>query len=192
MSVSRRWTVADLEQIEPKETERYEIIDGELVVTHAPSWRHQFPCSQLNTALEIWSGETGRGTTFQVPGLVFSQEDAVIPDIVWSSWDRLWAAEDRAGHFTLAPELVVEIVSPGSENERRDRQTKLALYSRRGVDEYWIVDWQRRTVDVYRRATGGLELVQTLGGDDILESPLLPGFRLELARIWPPTRRRPA
>jgi Uma2 family endonuclease len=191
MSVSRRWTVADLEQIESKETERYEIIDGELIVTHAPSWRHQFPCSQLNTALEVWSGATGRGTTLQVPGLVFSEEDAVIPDIVWSSWGRLWAAEDRAGHFTLAPELVVEIVSPGAENERRDRQTKLALYSRRGVDEYWIVDWQRRTIDVYRRTTGGLELAQTLSADGILESPLLPGFRLEVTRIWPPTRQAP-
>lgn len=51
MSVSRRWTVADLEQIEPVEGERYEVIDGEPYVRHAPSWRHQFPCSQINMSL---------------------------------------------------------------------------------------------------------------------------------------------
>jgi Uma2 family endonuclease len=187
MSVSRRYTIADLEQIEPVEGERYEIIDGDLYVTHAPSWRHQFSCIQISTALQIWSGETQRGTTLQVPGVIFSQESGVIPDVAWLSWDRLRAAEDRAGHFTLAPELVVEVVSPGSENERRDRQTKLALYSREGVEEYWIVDQQHRTVDVYRRAGESLGLVQSLAGDDALETLLLPGFRLEIARIWPPT-----
>ena len=188
MSVSRRWTVADLEQIEAVDGMRYEVIDGELYVTQAPSWRHQHSASQLNTALQNWSNETQRGTTLQVPGLVFSTESGVIPDVVWSSWDRLHEAEDRAGHFTRAPELVVEIVSPGSENARRDRQTKLALYSREGVEEYWIVDQQQRTIDVYRRLGSTLELVATLAGDAVLESPLLPGFRLEIAGIWPPTR----
>ena len=188
MSVSRRWTVADLEQIEPVDGMRYEVIDGELYVTHAPSWRHQHTASQLNTALQNWSTETQRGTTLQAPGLVFSAESGVIPDVVWSSWDRLWAAEDRAGHFTLAPELVVEILSPGSENERRDRETKLALYSREGVEEYWIADPRRQAVDVYRRVGSALELVQTLTGDAVLESPRLPGFRLSVATIWPPTR----
>ena len=188
MSVSRRWTVADLEQIKPVDGMRYEVIDGELYVTHAPSWRHQHVASQLNTAIQNWSNQTQRGTTLQVPGLVFSAESGVIPDVVWSSWKQVWAAEDRAGHFTLAPELVVEIVSPGSENERRDRQTKLALYSREGVKEYWIVDLQRRTIDIFRQTGNVLELAATLTGEEILESPLLPGFRLEIAAIWPPTR----
>lgn len=187
MSVSRRWTVADLEQIEPKEGERYEVIDGELVVTHAPNWRHRFPASKLHTALENWSEESGRGVTFEVAGLVFSFESGVIPDVIWISWERLRASEDAAGHFTVGPEIVVEVLSPGSENVKRDRETKLALYSREGVDEYWIVDWQRRTVDVYRRAGNTLELAQALGGDDTLETPLLPGFSVPLARIWPPT-----
>jgi Uma2 family endonuclease len=136
MSISRRWTVADLEEIEPVEGERYEVIDGELFVTHAPSWRHQYPASQLNTALENWGGETRLGTTLQVPGLVLSVKDGVIPDLVWTSWERLRAAEDGAGHLTLAPELVVEVISPGRDNQRRDRETKLELYAREGVGEY--------------------------------------------------------
>ena len=187
MSVSRRWTVADLEAIEPKNGERYEVIDGELFVSHAPDWRHQFPASKLHTALENWSEANGRGVTFEVAGLVFSTESGVIPDVIWISWERLRASEDAAGHFTRGPELVVEVISPGRENERRDRERKLALYDREGADEYWIVDWQRRTIEVYRRAGDALELAATLGGDDILETPLLPGFSVALPRLWPPT-----
>ena len=187
MSVSRRWTIADLEQIEPKETERYEIIDGELIVTHAPSWEHQFVASKVNTALENWSTETQRGMTMQVPGVIFSPVNAVIPDVVWISFERVRQGTDRAGHFLFAPELVVEVLSPGSSNERRDRQSKLDVYSREGVDEYWIVDWQHRTIDDYRRIGNALKLYETFGGEGVLESPLLPGFRLEIARIWPPT-----
>jgi len=186
MSVSRRWTVADLEQIEPKEGERYEIIDGELFVTHAPNWRHQYPAGRLHTALDNWSDQTGLGATFEGAGLVFSVVSGVIPDIVWISWERLWAAEDSAGHFAHGPELVVEVLSPGSDNVRRDREIKLALYSREGVDEYWIVDWQRREIDVYRRLAGALALVATLVNDAVLETPLLPGFHVPLARLWPP------
>lgn len=187
MSVSRRWTVADLEQIEPVDGKRYEVIDGELFVTHAPSWRHQHAAMQISTALQNWSNDTGRGTTLQVPGLVFSTESGVIPDVVWISWERVQVAEDSAGHFSLGPELVVEVLSPGASNERRDREIKLALYSREGVDEYWIVNVRRRTIDVYRRADDALELALTLGGDDTLETPLLPGFRVPLPRLWPPT-----
>ena len=188
MSVSRRWTVADLDEIEPKNGERYEVIDGELFVSPVPSWHHQYVGGRINTALDLWSSETQRGTTLQAPGLVFSVERGVIPDLVWISWERLREAEDRAGHFTLAPELVVEVLSPGSENVKRDRETKLAIYSEEGVREYWIVDQQQRTIDVYRQRDGALEHVETIPERGVLESPLLPGFRLEVERIWPPAR----
>ena len=93
---------------------------------------------------------------------------------------------DDAGHFVAAPELVVEVLSPGSRNERRDRELKLKLYSRQGVREYWIVDWQRREVQVYRREDAALRLVATLASDDTLASPLLPGFACPVADLWPP------
>jgi Uma2 family endonuclease len=87
----------------------------------------------------------------------------------------------------LDSELVIEVISPGRENERRDREKKLALYSREGVDEYWIVDWRQRTIDVYRRSGDALLIFETYAADGVLETSLLPGFRLEIARIWPPT-----
>jgi len=187
MSVSRRWTVADLEQMETKETERYELIDGELIVTTAPSWGHQTTGGRLGRYLDEWNDETGRGVAVPAPGVIFDFENAVMPDLIWISVERMRRGTDRAGHFTVAPELIVEVLSPGASNERRDRQLKMALYAREGVDEYWIVDWQQRTVEMYRRAGDTLELAATVAGEGVIETPLLPGFSVPVARIWPPT-----
>ncbi len=59
--------------------------------------------------------------------------------MVWASNERLTALLDDAGHLTAAPELIVEVLSSGAENIRRDREAKLKLYSSRGVREYGIV-----------------------------------------------------
>lgn len=70
------------------------------------------------------------------------------PDVVWISHGCLQGTLDQAGHLTQAPELVIEALSPGSTNIRRDRDLKLALYSCQGVEEYWIVDPLAQTIDV--------------------------------------------
>jgi Uma2 family endonuclease len=97
---------------------------------------------------------------------------------------RLANGIDAAGHFIIAPELVVEILSSGEQNEQRDKSIKLKLYSRYGVQEYWIVNWQLQTLEIYRRTDAQLQLVATLLGGDNLTSPLLPGFKVEIDRIW--------
>jgi len=56
--------------------------------------------------------------------------------VVWVSKERLSQIEDEAGHLTDAPELVIEVLSPGKNNERRDKEAKLKLYSVEGVREY--------------------------------------------------------
>jgi len=108
----------------------------------------------------------------------------VVPDVVWISHERLAALMDEAGHLTGAPELAVEVLSPGVENERRDREAKLKLYGSRGIREYWIVDWRLQQVEVYRRDQAMLRLVSTLFAEDVLTSPLLPGFACPVARLF--------
>jgi Uma2 family endonuclease len=186
MSVQRRYTSRDLDLLPDIEGIRYEIIDGELHVSKAPGLEHQYTCTELATGLHTWSKTAGHGRAYVTPGLVFSDDHDVIPDIVWISLDRLGVGRDAAGHITVGPELAVEVLSPGSANERRDREAKLALYSRRGVDEYWIVGWRQHTVDVLRRGDQGLTRVATLGDDDTLTSPLLPGFEIAVAALWEP------
>jgi Uma2 family endonuclease len=184
MSALPRYTSRDLECLPDIDGVRYEIIDGDLYVSKQPSWGHQVGCLTIGTELQLWNRQTGLGQASIAPGLIFSPENDVAPDLVWISRQRLTGRLDAAGHLRIAPELVVEVLSPGPRNEQRDRETKLTLYSRQGVLEYWIVDWQHQTVQVYRRADQTLALVATLVGDDSLTSPLLPGFHCPLTRLW--------
>lgn len=91
---------------------------------------------------------------------------------------------DEAEHLTGAPELIVEVLSPGENNERRDREVKLKLYATQGVREYWIVDHQLQQVQVYRRQQATLQLAATLFADDEISSLLLPGFTCPIARFF--------
>lgn len=108
----------------------------------------------------------------------------MIPDLVWASHDRLARLLDEAGHLTNAPELVVEVLSPGTKNEQRDREAKLKLYSAQGVYEYWIADPVLQTVEVYRREQAVLKLVATFYSQDDLTSPILPGFSCQVRRFF--------
>ncbi len=182
---SLKWTTRDLDAMpDDGGWKRLEIIDGELFVTRAPHIRHQSVASKLNVRLENWSEATGLGNTFQTPGVIFSPNDAVIPDLVWISKDRLAVGVDDAGHLTVAPEIVGEILSAGETNEQRDKEVKLKLYSLYGVQEYWIVNWRLKTLDIYRRHEAQLQRVNTLLDGDILSSPLLPGLAIAIADIF--------
>jgi Uma2 family endonuclease len=183
MSTTTRWTSADLERM-PDDGNRYEIIDGELYMSTQPHFYHQFVCSKFVSQLDRWNEEAGLGEVALAPGLIFAEDDDVAPDIVWISNSSLAAALRSDGHLHDAPELVIEVLSPGTVNERRDRVAKLKLYSRRGVSEYWIASWQTRTVDVYRRDGAELKLVGTLGETDTLQSPVLPGFSCPVSVLF--------
>src|SRR5262249_23694742 len=105
----------------------------------------------------------------------------------WISQARYAAALGPDGHLHAAPELAVEVLSPGSFNERRDREVKLKLYSRRGVLEYWVVDWRTRQIEVYRQQDDALSHVVTLSAAETLPSPLPPGFACPVATLFETT-----
>ena len=183
MSTMTRWTTADLSSL-PDDGNRYEIIDGELYMSKQPIYYHQSVCSKLDGKLENWNEREKLGDVSIAPGLIFADDDDVAPDLAWISNERLAGALEADGKLHDAPELVVEVLSPGSANERRDREAKLQLYARRGVTEYWIVDWTLRCIDVYRRDQTQLHHMATLGEDDSLETPLLPGFSCPVASLF--------
>jgi Uma2 family endonuclease len=179
-----RWTTADVDLLPENEGTRYEIVDGELFMTRAPHWRHQATCLNIGMALKTWSLASSSGEVTINPGILFTESDNVIPDVVWASSDRLAVLLDEAGHLTGAPELVVEVLSPGGDNERRDREAKLKLYASRGVQEYWLADWRLQQVEVYRRENATLRLIATLMNQDELSSPLLPGFSCAVSQFF--------
>lgn len=179
-----RWTVHDLEVLPQSEGTRYELVDGELFVTRSPHRRHQQVSGRVNSALDNWSEASGLGEAIPAPGIIPSDADNVIPDVVWVSKARLALIEDEAGHLTGFPELIVEVLSPGENNIRRDREAKLKLYSVQGVQEYWIVDRLAKRLEIYRRENAQLTLAATLLEEDEITSPLLPGFRYLVRRLF--------
>ncbi|GAB4213990.1 MAG: Uma2 family endonuclease [Synechococcales cyanobacterium] len=183
MSILPRFTSADLDLL-PEDDKRYELIEGDLLVTHQPHWNHQFVCNRLGRYLDIWSEGSGLGEVNAAPGIILAEDEDVAPDLVWISNERLQTALQGDGKLHQVPELVVEVLSPGSRNELRDRQLKRKLYARRGVYEYWIVDWEAQQIEVYRRQDATLELMATLFSADTLASPLLPGFGIPVGALW--------
>ena len=175
-------TVADLDAF-PDDGNRYELIEGELFVSRAPRFPHQLVLQNLQVALFIYLRSNPIGLLIPGPGAVFSEYDAVIPDLAFARherWDKI-VANDR---FVEAPDLVVEVLSPGKENRERDVQAKRQLYGKYGVEEYWIVDPDHRLVLVYRLKGQALDEIVKLTHEDVLDSPILPGFRLNVGEIF--------
>jgi len=178
-----RFTSADLEKF-PDDGKRYEIIDGELYVSRQPHYYHQLVCFRVASLLEAWNEKTEIGQVNLAPGVIFAEDDDVAPDVVWTSNARLATILSPDGKLHAAPELIVEVLSPGTANEQRDRDVKLKLYSRRGVREYWIADWRTRQVEVYRREETELRMVGTFIEDDVLDSPFLEGFACKIEELF--------
>lgn len=178
------WTAELLDQLPQVVGERYEIIDGELYVTRRPHSKHQLVLASLVFELEHWNRQTSLGRTIPEPGLVYADTQAVAPDLVWVRRERLATIFDQSGHLHESPDLVIEIVSASKADSERDREKKLALYSRYVVPEYWIVDWQAESVEIYRRNQQSLVLIATLQSAATLTSPLLPGFACAVGRFF--------
>lgn len=178
-----RWTSADLEFL-PEDGKRYEIIDGELLVSRQPDWHHQAACGQVYLLLQTWSKQTGKGRANLAPGILFADDDDVAPDVVWISNERLATALQGDGKLHGAPELVVEVLSFTGLNEKRDREAKLKLYSRKDVSEYWMLNWRTKEVEIYRREQGELRFVAKLDEHAALTTPLLEGFSCPVAEFF--------
>jgi Uma2 family endonuclease len=175
MSTVLRWTTADVDAL-PDTGSRYEIIDGELFVSKARHWHHQATVNNIAVALSNWCRPLNAGLVLAGPGIVYADDEAVIPDLVWISKARMPALLGEDGKLADSPDLVIEVLSFGTANEQRDREAKRRLYSRRGVREYWIADWRTEQVAVYSRQEAELRHVQTLLRGEQLTSALLPGF----------------
>jgi Uma2 family endonuclease len=182
---TQRWTVEMLAGLPEDDWVRYELVDGEVLVSRAPGDDHQATATACAGHLFTWNEREQLCLVLVAPGVIFGPHDHVVPDIVWVSRARRAAIESADRHLHGAPELIVEVLSPGAENARRDREVKLGQYSRFVVAEYWSLDPQTTSVQVYRHDGPALRLVATLGRDDTLSSPLLPSFGVQVGALFP-------
>jgi len=164
----------------PNNGRRYEIIDGELFVTPSPRRAHQNVVTQLSYYLVEFVKREERGRVYVAPfDVVFSFHDVVEPDILYVSKERASVVTEK--NVQGAPDLVVEVLS--ASTAEIDRTTKLKLYARYGVQEYWLIDPEECTAEVYRSEARGFERVASLQPSDLLTTPLLPGFSVLLSKL---------
>ena len=176
-------TVADLDALPDDDGNRYELIAGELFVSRAPGIPHQLVLQNLQ--MEFFSYLKANPIGILVPGAgaIFSDYDAVIPDLVFvrnERWDQVVTGEK----FTGAVDLVIEVLSPGAANRRRDLNAKRQLYGKYGVREYWIIDTENLVILIYGLHEPTLEETATLTAGDNLTSTILPGFQLRVSTIF--------
>jgi Uma2 family endonuclease len=175
-------TVADLDLM-PDDDNRYELFEGEVFVSRAPGLPHQRVLTNLLVLFELHLKKHPLARVWPNPGVIFDNFNAAIPDIVIVSNEHIEAIASGE-KVTGAPDLVIEIVSPGVENERRDRTVKRQAYSKFGVREYWVVDRYQQTIEIYRLAEGQLMLATTLATNNQLSTPLLPEFTVQVGQIF--------
>jgi len=183
-----RYTVDDLEFM-PEDTNRYELIGGKLFVSRAPHLDHQLLITNFIFVFGQYLRKHPIGIIVTTPGVIFSPNDAVIPDLVFATHETVKknvAGEDKKfdGKFLAAPELMIEILSYGKQDVKRDRIYKRTLYGEYSVKEYWVVDGLFNAIEVYRLEEDGLTLFKRFEIYEMIETPLLPDFSLKLSDIF--------
>ena len=175
MGIQQRALTSEAEFLQlPESVEKTELVDGEVVVTPSPSLRHQRILGRLFRALEAWREDVHAAVTVGLAPLDvrFGPGRILQPDlfVVLSELD-----ESHSGPIDLVPELCVEIPS---RDRVYDRVTKRLLYAEAGVREFWLVE---PTGPVERYTGVGLRMCEVC--DSSIETPLLPGFVLDIPAI---------
>jgi len=175
---ARRWTYEEYYKLD--DDQRYEIIDGNLLMAPAPDTWHQAWIGELHLILDrhVRAGQLGKVLLSPVD-VVLDPENTVQPDIVFVAADNVGIIQRRA--IFGVPGLLVELVSPSSV--RRDRYDKKALYARFGVKEYWIGDPANKALEILTLKEGRYELHGCAEEKGKLTSLVLPGLEFDLAEI---------
>lgn len=176
-----KFTYEDYKSLPESETKRYELLEGELIMVPSPSFKHQLILANLADHLREFVGKNDLGMVLFAPLDVILSEGTVLqPDILFIARKRADIAVGEGIHG--APDLVIEILSPATAE--RDRTYKRTLYARHGVREYWIVDPEAKTVEVFSLGERGFELLRAYTGTQRLGSPLMEGLTIDLRKVF--------
>ncbi|MBI4610413.1 MAG: Uma2 family endonuclease [Candidatus Rokubacteria bacterium] len=174
-------TYKDYEAL-PADGRRYEVHEGELSMTPAPSPKHQQVARNLSLVLHQHAKTHGLGEVLFSPiDCILSDITIVQPDIVYLETGRLSAISARG--IEGPPTLVIEILSPSTA--QIDRGAKFQLYARHGVPYYWIVDLEARSIEAYSLSGGAYQLIARVSGAEPVSLPPFPDLELVPASLWP-------
>jgi Uma2 family endonuclease len=165
------------------EDRRYEVVDGELFVTPAPTPFHQTVAQRLEEVLGAYLRDHLFGVMLHAPcDVVLSPYDVLQPDILVVSRERRSIIGDK--YVGPAPDLVVEVLSPSTES--RDRIAKAKRYATFGVREMWLVDPAAKTIEVLVNAGEGFRHEGLYGEADTVYSVVLNDLAFAAAPVFRP------
>ncbi len=160
----------------------YELLNGNLVRRTAPSVKHQNVVANLMIAMGVLNREKKLGKIFTAPiDVYFDGKNGVQPDLLFIKTDRLFIIENE-DYVSAAPDLVVEVISPGSI--KRDRVEKKDLYERYAVKEFWLIDPQYKTVEIYTMENNAYRLHEFQEQVGKITSLVVEGFEIEVKDIF--------
>jgi len=172
-------TYADYERL--PEGAPYQLIEGELVMSPAPTPDHQSISNRISFELTKVTLEQDLGKVFCAPIDVYlSNTNTYQPDIIFIAQENLKLIGDKK--IEGAPDLVIEILSPSTAYY--DLKRKRRVYETAGVREYWIVDPFERSIEVYENIGGQFQLFNRAEAEGAAQSKLLPGFQLSLSTAF--------
>jgi Uma2 family endonuclease len=179
-AVEVKYTYQDLRST-PDDGRRYELFEGDLIVSPAPTTMHQRIVFRLSLVIGNFVQMHQLGEVLSAPcDIQFSGETVVEPDLLFVARDR--ASIVKEDYVQGAPDLIVEVISPTSEE--RDRGYKFKIYAEQGVKEYWLADYRKRVLQIFGLTSSGFQLAGEFKNDDEVRSPLFPGLRFRVSELW--------
>lgn len=175
----KKYTYEDY--LKTPEDERYELIEGELIMTPSPVTYHQWISKNILYELEKFVREKKIGKVFDAPCDVYLDDENVFqPDVLFVSKERENIIREK--NIQGAPDLIIEILSENTAYN--DLVKKKRLYAQFGVKEYWIVDPLEKTVEVFGNKDKTFIIERSYAQNDILESSLITGLNIKLSDVF--------
>ena len=177
---NKRWTYDDYINL-PDDHNIYEIIEGNLYMTPAPTPKHQNVSLNLAFLIKSYLKEHLIGKIYEAPiDVLLGQQTVVRPDILFISKKYLSIVAEK--NIQGPPDLVVEIISPGTI--QKDRILKVKTYAKFGVKYLWLIDPDNQTLEAFELAKETCRLIESLAGEEVFNPSLFPGLSIPLKELW--------
>ena len=158
----------------------YQLINGKLVFMSAPTPNHQEVVLNIAAFLKGYLSQNNVGKVYVSPiDVRFDGKNIIQPDLLFISIKKKHIIQKT---INGVPEFVVEILSPSTENY--DRNHKLPLFGKHGVEECWLISLKAEEVEVYHNKNNEMQLTQKAQKQDTIKSLAIKGFEMEVSRIF--------
>lgn len=180
MSTKTQLTYEEFRSL-PDDGQRYELVDGEVVMAPSPSEKHQNAVGSLFSMLRTFVHSRALGKVYVAPfDVVFDELNALQPDVLFISAEHIDRITDEC--VIGAPDLAIEVLSEGTR--RHDRAVKMPRYAKAGVSECWLVAPQAELIEIYSLKEGQYALTGRYGRGEQFASEVISGFVCRVDQIF--------